>query len=278
MTDASDDLEISFRELVALRAALQASTERGPAVYPRTTDMTHALARLPRWTAGIGAEFDQEYEGFQGVTVLGGPAGSGKSQWALACALSNAVDGACVVYFDAENAAGEVRERMVRWFGGELTFTREFPRLKLNMHWAEIDHTHNWKTMMLYVQQLVLHTHKRLLVVLDSVQTIADECDPDRGMLHVTAELYRTMNRIVKQTYGRANFLVLSELNKEGGIKGGSGMYRGTMVMSIAREQEQGKDCYRLSLIKNRNGPTPGDIGLYDLDYWRCRFRKVPVS
>ena len=275
-----DQAEEDFRDHDAIVAALRQSTAAPLKVYPQREHLAEHIPRLPRWPSGLGVEFDSTCGGgLQAVTVLGGPPGVGKSQWSMACALENALCGACVVYFDAENYVGEVRERMIRWFGGPQVFEREFPGFAPDFHWCAIDHSHNWATMMLYAEKLLRSTHRRLLFVLDSIQSIADEIDPGRGMLTVTAEMYSVMNRMVRASGGRIGFLVLSELNREGGMKGGAGSYRGTMVVRIdhAADELRGEG-YKLAMLKNRNGPTPNDLGLWELDWWRCRFRRVQLT
>lgn len=278
------DNQLSFEEDIQqaeeLKQILRTAANEDPLkVYPHGDSLPNMLPRLPRWPSGLGFGFDTPYGGFQAVTVLGGDAGVGKSTLSMACALENARDGACVVYFDAENAAGEQRVRAVMWHGGESHFTAAQQHLAMNFTWSQIDNRHSWATMLVFASQRIRHVHKRVLIVLDSMQTIADEIDTSGNMLAVTAAIYSAMNRIVRESEGRISFLVLSELNKESGLKGGVAKYRGTMIMRITRDDlPGGEPDYRIDLLKNRTGRTPGDLGLYRLEWWRCRFEKVQVS
>lgn len=249
-------------------------------VYPEGDSLPEPLARLPRWPSGLGPRFDAIYGGLQGVSIFGGDAGVGKSTLSMACALENALSGALVLYFDAENSAGEQRERAVRWCGGEHAFFAVQPQLALHWRWCLVDNRHSWQTLLLYAAQQLSHRHDRVLIVLDSLQTLAHEFEPRRNMLEVTGALYTSMNRLVRTTDGRVSFLVLSELNKEAGLKGGVAKYRATMTLRIDREEENGfgEADYRLHLLKNRNGRRGGDLGLHALDWSRCRFEPVAVS
>lgn len=273
-----EDFAVSDRLAKVLREAAQ---EEYAKVYPEGDSLAERYPRLPRWPSGLGPSFDRPYGGFQGVTVFGGFAGVGKSTLAMACALENARAGALVVYFDAENAQGEQQERAINWHGKQRDFDEAQQYLALNFRLAPIDNRHCWQTMLPYVAKQILHRHQRVLIVMDSMQSIARETDPKRNMLVVTSELYSSMNRIVRASAGRIGFLVLSELNKEGGDKGGSGKYSGTMVLRITREERpepKSTPDYMIEMLKNRNGPTPGEIGLHTLEWWRCRFEPVKVS
>lgn len=261
-----------------LRRILRAAAEEEPIkVYPTGDSLADFYPRLPRWPSGLGLDFDMKFGGFQAVTAFGGHAGVGKSTLAMSCALENARAGALVMYFDAENAAGEQQERAKSWHNGEAAFEAAQSWLGLNFRWTPIDNSHSWQTMCSYAAQQVLHRHNRVLIVLDSLQTISDEISAGKNMLQVTADLYSRMNRIVRASDGLISFLVLSELNQEGGVKGGAGGYRATMVLKITRDEEKNVDGdprYKLELVKNRNGPLGGDLGLYKMQWWLCRFAK----
>lgn len=273
------DFEMDISQSERLKHLLrEAATEVPICEYPTGSSLVEMHPRLPRWPSGLGPQFDSIFDGFQGITVLGGDAGVGKSTLSMSCALTNAIDGALVIYADAENAAGEQRNRAVRWCGSEEAFQEAQDKLALNLRWTPIDNRNSWGTLLLYAAKQVSHRHRRVLFVMDSLQTISDEISGGRNMLQVTADLYSRMNRIVRQSEGLISFLVLSELNKEAQIKGGAGKYRATMVLRIAREdamEGQVDPEYMLSLTKNRNGRTPGDIGLYTMNWWRCRFMPV---
>lgn len=275
-----DDIEYRLTQVKSLGRMLRESTLESPMrMPPKEQSFADEIPRLPRWPSGLGAEFDAQFGGFQAVTVLGGPAGVGKSQWAIACAMDNAYEkDCCVLYFDAENYEGEQRERVLRWHGGPGGFLAHYQTFSRFFVWSAIDHTTDWTSMMHFAASRLTRHHQRVLIILDSLQSIADEIEPGR-MLQVTAALYSTMNRMVRASGGRISFLVLSEINKEGGMKGGAGAYRGTMIMRIERpEDDQGEGIYRVSMLKNRTGRTVGDLGLFELQHHRCRFVKVNLT
>lgn len=281
MEDLLDlDVEIDLRTAETMKRALrEAANAEGLKTYPEGDSLPEPLATLPRWHCGLPS-VDVPYGGLQGVTILGGDAGVGKSTFSMACSLENALTGALVLYFDAENAAGEQRARAVRWFGGEAAFGAAQRQLALHWRWCLVDNRHSWQTLLLYAANEISHRHDRVLIVLDSLQTLAHEFEPRRNMLEVTGALYTSMNRLVRATDGRISFLVLSELNKEAGLKGGVAKYRGTMILRIDREDSLalGEHDYRLHMMKNRNGRLGGDLGLYQLEWSSCRFVKASIS
>ena len=272
--DPFADRELGVATTESLRKMLRTFSLEVLKQYPKVVDILSATERLARFPSGLGVEFDANYGGLQAVTSVYGSPGTGKSQFAMACALENVMDDACVVYFDAENHCGEQRERASRWFGGEAQLLAAGSRIVRNLNWCTIDNEHNWDTMLALASQRVLHSHKRVLMILDSVQSIADEIAPG-NMLGVTASLYSAMNRLARRSDGRICFLVLSEANKEGGLKGGAGSYRASMVLKIEPQPDMGKDLFEISILKNRTGRTPGSLGAFEMQWWKSRFARV---
>lgn len=264
-----------FRVLRTLQQCLRSSELRHrslQAMEATRIDLEHA--RLARWPSGLFSDFDFVYDGFQGVTVLGGTSGAGKSQMALACALENADSdgGCCVVYFDAENVAGEIKPRVMRWYGGEAPFHQRFSLISQHrFRWVPVRMGHTWSQMFHCVADWLDSSHERALVVLDSLQKIAKRIAPSANMLNTTQQMLNAMEELVQQSEGRIGFLVLSELNKDDQIKGGSGLYDSTMALKITPEEDY---LVRIEVLKNRNGRRGTDLGLYELDWSICRLRK----
>lgn len=269
------DLYQSHRLKVILKeAALQEVMKQ----YPEGDTLAQERVLLPRWPSGLGPDFDTRFEGgFQGLVVLGGAPGVGKSTVSMACAMENMQGSTLVVYLDAENHGGEQRQRAVRCMGGEHAYAAVYKKLAMNFRWTGIDNRHSWETALLYAEKQITRRHKSVLFIIDSMQSLAAAFDPKRCMLQQTSELYESMNRISLASDGLISFLVLSELNKEAGMKGGVAQYRGTMILRISREESTalGQYDYHFELLKNRYGPFGGDLGLYMLDWKTCRFRRV---
>src|SRR6185503_16229927 len=130
---------------------------------------------------------------------------------------------------------------------------------------------HTWSQMFHCVADWLDSSHERALVVLDSLQKIAKRIAPSANMLNTTQQMLNAMEELVQQSEGRIGFLVLSELNKDDQIKGGSGLYDSTMALKITPEEDY---LVRIEVLKNRNGRRGTDLGLYELDWSICRLRK----
>jgi predicted ATP-dependent serine protease len=266
----ADLADLDYRAAVQqknLRFALRGATlDRAQELRPIGEKLlTDPAEELPRWRSGLHSDFDAISGGFTGLTVLAGRGGSGKSMHALACALENAlVPETVVFYLDAENALGEQQRRAVRWFGSSALFEAQMRSIAgLHFHWVELLPGMNWDQVMHWCAQRVSIEHSRVLVVLDSVNSIARL---HRGKAFETSSLiYMACNAVVRETKGAVGFLALSELNKAGEISGREGEHHATLALQLEREEDR-DGVIRMRMLKHRTGPLRPDLGLYEID------------
>jgi predicted ATP-dependent serine protease len=245
-----------------------------PMVPLRSDSFLDDAAPMPRWPSGLYSDFDAVHDGFCGLTVLAGPGGSGKSQQALACALENAmVPGTCVAYLDAENALGNQIERAVRWFGDRRSFEANMQRLSLHFHWFKVLPGMSWEQLMGGVSKRLMHDHERLLLVFDSISSLA-RCFEGNPLAN-SSRMYSALVSLVSTSEGRVRALALSELNKDGGVKGLEGVYASDLSIKLTLETDEGEGIVKMHMLKNRFGPLRPNLGLYEIDHRMCRLRKI---
>lgn len=268
MSDTLDDLDYKAgTRMRDLRAALRNSTlDKAREMRPINEKLlTDRAEELPRWPSGLHSDFDAISGGFTGLTVLAGRGGSGKSMHALACALENALQPETVVfYLDAENALGEQQRRAVRWFGGSALFEAQMRSIAgIHFHWVELMPGMTWDQAMSWCAQRISIEHARVLVVLDSINSISRL---HHGKAFETSSLiYMACNAIVRETKGQVSFLALSELNKSGEISGREGEHHATLALQLERDKDR-ETVVRLRMLKHRTGPLRHDLGLYEID------------
>jgi len=192
---------------------------------PRVADEERALA--PRWSAG-NQSVQQALGGFQGLTVLAGATGLGKSSWALSSALSAALDGQgriAVVYLNAELDRPTVSHYVRRWLRshGLLDAPDELALLGRTFHHFEVTPAVTLQRMAEAVQSGITGATERVLVVIDTVNTLAEKLVTEAG----TSAEFQALRSIGlwamearRLSNGDIGCLLVSETNKEGGIYG----------------------------------------------------------
>lgn len=274
MTVDIDDLEYTARYSEKLQKLLRTSTLRPDgmtAIENRT--FLDEVTPIPRWPSGFMSDFDALFDGFCGLTVLAGPGGSGKSTHAMACALENALKpNVCVGYFDAENTLGDQIERAKRWWGDEASFRSNMQSIAMRFHWIEVLPGMAWQQITAAFSRRMLLEHEHVLIILDSVFSIA-RCFGGRP-LDDASRIYVALLSLVRQSEGRIRILALSELNKDGGVKGLEGVYASTLSLKFEPEHEHGENVLRLKMLKNRSGRFQSDLGLYVIDSEINRIRR----
>ena len=81
-----------------------------------------------------------------------------------------------------------------------------------------------------------------------------------------------TWVRSVKETLGRIAFMVVSELNKEGNLKGGQLDYKADLALRIQKIKDE-KDMVQIDITHSRS-TRGGDLGRFYRDWPTGRFDK----
>ena len=205
-----------------------------------------------------------------GNTVLLAEGGVGKTMLAHGIALEAAGCGAWeVVYFNAELDEAELAERIKRY--GQNMVNDWGCALDHIVWWSAGDQT-SIGGMVDTCVDAVSHRRK-LLIVLDSINTLAEYAagDAPGADLAQLRKLYNWSAQVRKQTLGDVAFLIVSETNASGGVKGRKGFFSADVVVSMKSIEES--DSVEINVLKSRSA-RGGNLGAYTRDWKTGRFVK----
>jgi len=200
---------------------------------------------------------------FFGLTVLVGEPGCGKSLIGISCGLDSYQTGGWdVAYLGVEIDKGEMSFRV-----GRCHQSQRLPRINI----AEI----GW--LMLQPGQIdmgqvvekignVATGEKKLLVIIDSINSLA-ELGTDGTMsasLGATTKLFHWATQVRMHTGGNVSFLIISETNAGGGVKGRKGSFSADLVINLVKTPERG--IVEAVCIKSRSRPTFEPVP-YEIDW-----------
>ena len=206
-----------------------------------------AIGEAPRWESTISF-LDNIAGGFYGLSTLGGPPNLGKTMLAMASAMEAAASLKWnVLWCNAEMAPDELSGRFDRY---------------LDRHHAAEDAVPNLTIMHVprgfCVEDLVAQAYslagddRPLLTVLDSVNTCAELMN--MGYLDALRELslFAMMSRRISR--GAASFLMVSELNRAGGVKGEKLSYWSDVFLKLAGDRKAGWVKIKLQKTRSTQG------------------------
>lgn len=197
-------------------------------------DLSTQLLDDPRWPSGL-TSVDDLNGGFCGLTVIAGPPKSAKSQAALRSAISAAATGWPVRYFDAENSPRELQIRLER-----LMEVDALPDAKLlGFRLTEIRGGKQCDMSWLAACAVEgLEQAERVLIVIDSLNTLAEElCAAANGTLGYFSAINQVIDwsrKARRLSSGRCAFILVSETNKLGGVKGQRAEYVADCVIKAS--------------------------------------------
>lgn len=218
----------------------------------------------PRWPSSV-QQIDQACGGFYGVVVLGGEAGVGKSLLAMASACCAAEKHIKVVYLAGEMTQSQIAQRAYRRLREDVELIWGF---ELRVHLIHEIATE--RDLITIVGQAVEDKDERLLVVVDSIDTIAENLVSDDSGSQF--EVFRIKNRIAnlfisarRLSEGRIGSILISELNTGGRIKGRKLEYLCDLDVRVTHGDMP--DHVHLEIKKGREGGRQ-DYGTFYSD-WR---------
>lgn len=227
-------------------------------------------AKYPRWPSGI-RKLDTEFGGFYGMTVVGGSEGAGKSIMALGSSLCAAELGWGVCYFDAENGERIVQDRFRRWYG-ETNASEAIKRISGYWHRFAVLPGATFKHLVEQVLAVFTLKHKGLLIVLDSISTIAEMAASNamNGYQELLKLLF-WLDALVRRSNGFISVLALSELNADGTLKYRKAAYTANMAIRMKAEDDQ--DLISIKITKSRDAKA-GNVGFFTRDWTTSSFKE----
>ncbi len=204
-------------------------------------------------------------EGF-GLTVLVGEPGCGKSILGISSALDSYQAGWDVAYVGVEIDKGEMGFRVSR-----ARESQRSPRVTIgDIGWLMLQPGRFDMRQLIEALGRVSTGERKLLVIIDSINSLA-ELGTDGSMtasLGATTKLFEWATQVRMHTEGNVSFLVISETNAAGGVKGRKGTFSADLVLNIVKTPEKG--IVEVCCVKSRSRPGFEPIP-YEIDWDACR-------
>jgi len=191
--------------------------------------------RTPHWPTGCRA-IDELSEGGYGMTVIAGAPKVGKSLLALSSAIEAARAGWSVVYCNAEMSPDHFLRRIRNYVGGKFD-----DALVENLHLAHVGPGVTIEAMCAEIRERALDDEtERLLIVVDSINRIVDFGATDgneAGYWRLLRDWSAWAMNARRSTEGAISWLIVSELNQRGDVKGRNLEYTADLVVRMAASQ-----------------------------------------
>ena len=212
-------------------------------------------AALITWPSTI-TEIDEACAGFYGMVTLGAARGTGKTLLAIASSLE-ATKTHQVCYFAAEDDQDGLAVRFNNY---------------VNAHKYLVPHLGDWhlfqtargqtpaKLMAEIGDACDLDSPKPILVVMDSVNSLVEMSAYSYLDGLTEFGLWAMLSR--RYSRGQACFLVVSETNKAGSVKGEKLPFWSDQVV-IMQRSDSGADIVEIELAKSRRSGGTGELGRF---------------
>ena len=270
-----DELRAERQQVQEIHSALERAGQSGEReTLQRFDPIADAGAEFPHYPSGIES-FDGLFGGFTGFTVLGGTGGAGKSLVSMGTGLHNAHEslgqhevGDFIVFVDAEQHGPNVRKRMYRWYYSDNRFRAEFPKIRDNVCFFDFDQIKkadgkeviNMEPLRLTLREVYRLPHRRVILVLDSLQSIIRRAkNPSPNVTEWVALdwMLDWCRSLPKATSGRLCVIALNEANSNGGMRGGEQARHASDMCIWFKEVDDEK--------------LDGDVGLVDVTVTKHR-------
>ena len=253
---------IAERAWLALGLALR---ETGDSTYLETNFET-AGPMPPAWPSTL-RYIEQNCGGWHGVTSFAAQKGARKTTLATSCAIEAAASGNWqVVYFLAEDDAHGLQDRLYN-YGQHHPGSRDAVG---SLHFFTVPMGVSRESLMMDITSAIdTSIDKPVLVVLDSINTIASLSHGNYlGKLHDLG-LWAMMARRISR--GAASFMLVSETNQRGQIKGANLGFWSDQVLEMKKAKDS-QGIVELKLAKARRWGGEGPMGKYLRHYAAGRF------
>ena len=251
-----------FRESVQTNL-LEAYSSMGDSRVVRVDPSSFDASLCPSFPLGAPG-----LEGF-GLTVLVGEPGCGKSLLGISSALDSYQAGWDVAYIGVEIDKGEMSFRVSR-----AREAQRPPRVNIgDVGWLMLQPGRFKMEQLIEALGRVATGERKLLVIIDSINSLA-ELGTDGSMtasLGATTKLFEWATQVRMHTQGNVSFLIISETNSSGGVKGRKGTFSADLVLNIVKTPEHG--IVEVCCVKSRSRPGFEPIP-YEIDWDACRMVK----
>lgn len=252
---ADPDAGDGFKGWAALALASRDKTNPEHQEIPDTGPL-ELEDKLPRWPSTLTTLDLRCNGGFYGLSVVLGNRGLGKTLLALgSCIEAAATQQWQAVYLSAELDHHEIAMRLGRYFAkheASLDCIGYF-------HVVHLGRGFDVPDLCRIVEERTDPAGPPLLVCIDSVNTAAELSGGEYLWTLRKLSLWSMLAR--RMSAGYASFLLVSEVNKLGGAKGGALDYWADVVVRLARPK--GGAGIELTLEKSRRTRGEGKLGLY---------------
>ena len=189
----------------------------------------------PHWPTGCKA-LDELSDGGYGMTVFAGQPKVGKSLLALSSAIEAARAGWSVAYINAEMSPDHFLRRIRNYVGDNFDSA-----LIENLHLAHVGPGITIESMAGEIREHALRDDtSRLLIVVDSINRVVDFGSSEgneSGYWRLLRDWSAWAMNSRRSTEGAISWLIVSELNQRGDVKGRNLEYTADLVVRMAASQ-----------------------------------------
>jgi predicted ATP-dependent serine protease len=230
-------------------------------------------AQTVRFPSGIG-DVNERCGGFYGVTTIVADTGLGKSMAAIGSAVECALAGIKVVYVNAELPMRPFSHRVktrVNSSVSEVPLSERAELMRRNFMPYTARGGLSFEDITRAVLSCITPKDKRVLVVLDSVNTITEMSDGE--------DYFEMLNRLGlwamesrRGSEGDIGWILVSETNQRGEVKGGKLGFLSDVVLHLAKTDHE--EYVKLVVMKGREGGG-GDLGQFYREWQTGHFRAI---
>ncbi len=258
-------------ESIHLLGILSASIKVPDRNYEVAEELEIEEHHKPRFPTSVPAIDDMTKGGGYGVTTVGGAPKCGKTMFAIGTAIEAARLGWRVIYINAELDSSEIIMAVMRYCRQEVPGS-----VKANLTIVSADFTFSPADAIARVTDAVRIGDSRILIVLDSINALVDLSSDGQGGATLdywaANSLWRNFAlRATRQSKGRLAFLVVSEINKEGGVKGKTLEYKSDLVIRIRKDEGNPDENVEIDVALSRDSRA-GNIGTFYRKFDEGRF------
>ena len=214
--------------------------------------------------------------GFYGVTVIAGETGVGKSSLAIASALDASLAGWTVIYANSELDPSTIRHYLRRWIPSaalRADALRNFRLLDIRPGVTLRELKQKAREATLSTREGFPHLMQKLLIVIDSINTVAELTQSGEGQETYFAELRNWIQwamYVRKQSGGLISAILVSEVNAKGETKGRKADYAADFVLHLHRGDMDG---YVKARVTKGRYSGPQDLGSLYFDHTTGQFK-----